>query len=253
MLTQQERQQMDSYLSVFMKQKDKGTTVQKIRHKLGSVIWPLANKAVIFGMAGMAGLILGGGLTAGTVAAAIPAVATFTAVGVLAAYVTSGYMSFVQNVTLRKAALLGKTMVRDRVPEHQRQYAIEKYLKKEGALFLNKKYMRKNPDKIALLRDGQNVPPIPNLIAFIEDNSNRALSGGKRVTFSARKKFWHKSMRDILKANAHNNPVSLFKRPPVQTKTQTNQSTNKPLLNRTTPLQSNKPLTFFIRNKRSGR
>lgn len=235
MLTQRERKQMDRYLSDWKRTKDKGTTVQKIRHKLGSVIWPLANKAVTFGMGGMAGLILGSALLKGSVASALPAVATFTAIGSLGAYVASGYMTFVENVTLRKAALLGRHMMRDHVPTAQRQYAIEKYMQKEGALFLNRKYMRKNPDKVALLRDGQNVLPIPNLISFVEDNSNRAMSGGRKVTTQVRGQFWRKSIHDILQASARDNPVSVLKRPVKQSSLTPQPSTRHDLIPQAAP------------------
>lgn len=224
MLTKQEQHQMNAYLSDYIRKKDKGTTVQKVRHKIGSILWPLANKAVILGMAGSAGLILGSALTQSALIASLPAVATFIGVGTLGAYVTGGYMTFIENITLRKAALLGKHMMRDHIPEKHRLYAIKKYMQKEGALFLNAKYVRKNPDKIAFLCNGQNVPPIPNFISFIEDNSNRAMSGGRQITPQIRAKFWAKSVRDILQASSQDNPVSLFKSSPKKQNLQSSQS-----------------------------
>ena len=181
----------------------RGSKEDKIRNKLGNKAWPLAQKITRYGGWGGVGIIAASAIMGAPVA--LPSVLVIGASFLVDKW-AQGHVQFLQNVTLRQAAFFGRSMKNANVPEAVRQKAIEYFLKKESPLFTAKRYIKKNPDMVARLKDGQMAKLNKNFVSFFDENTHAlAVSAAKEkraVTFSERLDVYRKTWQQFKAAKA---------------------------------------------------
>lgn len=189
----------------FMKSGLRGSAQDKIRNKLGNKAWPLGRKVIRAGIIGSIGMTA----LAAAIGAPIVSLPILSAVvggGILADRWAGGHVKFLQNVTLRQAALFGRQMKNAHVPEAVRQQAIEYFLKKESPMFTAKKYIQKNPEMVARLKEGQMAKLNKNFVSIFDENThalgNSAAKEKRTVTFSERMAVYKKSWQQYQAAKA---------------------------------------------------
>lgn len=193
----------------FVKTGLRGSVEDKIRNKLGNKAWPLMQKVTRFG--GWAGVgITALALTTGNPIALFPAaLAIGGAFG--ADRWARGHIQFLQNVTLRQAAFFGRSMKNANVPEAVRQKAMEYFLKKESPMFTAQRYIQKNPEMVARLKDGQMARLNKNFVSIFDENThalrNLAAKEKRAVKFSERIAVYKKSWQQFQAAKAEEKAV----------------------------------------------
>ena len=199
----------------FIKTGLRGSTEDKIRNKLGNKAWPLVQKVTRFGGWG------GVGITALSLATGYPIALFPAALTIGAAFGVDrwarGHIQFLQNVTLRQAAFFGRSMKNANVPESVRQKAMEYFLKKESPMFTARKYIQKNPDMVARLKDGQMAKLNKNFVSIFDENthalSNLAAKEKRTVTFLERMAVYKKSWQQFQAAKAEEKAATIVARP----------------------------------------
>lgn len=196
----------------FIKTGLRGSTEDKIRNKLGNKAWPLVQKVTRFGGWG------GVGITALSLATGYPIALFPAALTIGAAFGADrwarGHIQFLQNVTLRQAAFFGRSMKNANVPEAVRQKAMEYFLKKESPMFTARKYIQKNPDMVARLKDGQMAKLNKNFVSIFDENthalSNLAAKEKRTVTFLERMAVYKKSWQQFQAAKAEEKAAKIL-------------------------------------------
>ena len=166
----------------FKKKEERG----EIRNKWGRVWWPLWNRVIVPG-ACLCGVL------SGTVAGVVFGAALFG----VAYPVTKGFAINVQNIAIKNAGLLGRSLKNKSVPYEVRKEAVLEYLRQSGSWFFNKEWVKKHPQDIDKMVDGQKGANILNLVASVEYNLTRAANHkekeGKRLTLRERLKIYQQS------------------------------------------------------------
>lgn len=182
--------QAKQLVKTFRKTKERG----EFRNKIGRVFWPVVNRAFTYGIPLLAAASLTGG------AAVVPTLAVGAGLWAAGRFVTKGLSVNVQNIALKNAALFGRTMTQNKIPDAVKTLAMETYLKQAGAWVFNKKYMKENPNAVDQLKNGKPVDDILNFIARLEHNGNQLINkaerNGQTVTFSERLKMYQKTVQD---------------------------------------------------------
>lgn len=202
----------------FIKTGLRGLMEDKIRNKLGNKVWPLAQKMTRFG--GWAGV----GITAASLMMGYPIALFPAALTIGAAFGADrwarGHVRFLQNVALRQAAFFGRSMKNANVPEAVRQKAMEHFLKKESPMFTAKKYIQKNPEMIARLKDGQMAKLNKNFVSLFDENThalkNLAVKEKRAVKFSERWDVYKKTWQQFKAAKAEEKAVKKIGEKAVQ-------------------------------------
>ena len=160
-------------VSNFSKEGIKG---ELLRNRLGNRVWPLAAKGM--------GLLKWGAIGAMAFGAAPLSIAAFAAIGGihLAQTWTKGHIKYLQNLTLKNASLLGRSMKNTDLPDAVKKRAIEKFMQRESPLFTANRYIKKNPDMIERMSQGMVAIKNRNFVSFWDANTN-ALASKKNIKF----------------------------------------------------------------------
>ena len=200
--TFEEKQAMELAIK-FIKTGLRGSKEDKIRNKLGNKAWPLAQKITRYGGWGGVGILAASAIMGAPVT--LPSILVIGSSFLVDKW-AQGHVQFLQNVTLRQAAFFGRLMKNANVPETVRQKAIEYFLQKESPLFTAKKYLKKNPDMVTRLKDGQMAKLNKNFVSFFDENTHAlSVSAAKEkraVTFSERLDVYRKTWRQFKAAKA---------------------------------------------------
>ena len=158
---------------------NEGIKGELLRNRLGSRVWPLAAKGM--------GALKWGAIGAMAFGAAPLSIAAFAAIGGihLAQTWTKGHIKYLQNLTLKNASLLGRSMKNTDLPDAVKKRAIEKFMQRESPLFTANRYIKKNPDMIERMSQGMVAKKNRNFVSFWDANTN-ALASKKNIKFSDR-------------------------------------------------------------------
>ena len=157
----------------FKKKEERG----EFRNKLGRIWWPVWNRFIV-PAACLCGILSGSfaGFAFG---------ATLFAV----AYpVTKGFSVNIQNIAIKNAGIFGRFLKQRKIPYETRRMAVEEYLHQSGSLFFNNEWVRKHPQDIDKMAEGQKGTIIPNLVALLEYNLTRAGNATERKNEGSPKK-----------------------------------------------------------------
>ena len=92
---------------------------------------------------------------------------------------------------------MGRSLRNKQVPYEVRKEAVLEYLRQSGSWFFNKEWVKKHPQEIDKMADGQKGTNIPNLVASVEYNLTRAANHkekkGKGLTLRERLKIYQQT------------------------------------------------------------
>lgn len=163
--TKQTQIEAKKLVSEFKKKEEKG----EFRNKLGRIWWPVWNRVVV--PAVCLSTILTGNLAG---------IAFGAALWGASHPITKGFSVNVQNIAIRNAGLLGRSLRNRQIPHDVRKEAILEYLRQSGSLFFNKEWVKKHPEDIDKMADGQKGRGIPNLVATVETNLTRVVNHARK-------------------------------------------------------------------------
>ena len=175
----------------FKKNQEKG----EFRNKLGRIWWPIWNRFVVPG-ACLCGIL------SGTVPGIIGGIALFG----VAYPITKGFSINVQNIAIKNASLLGRSLKEKQISDEIRKETVLEYLRQSGSLFFNKKWIKEHPQDIEKMVKGQKGNTIPNAVALAEYQLTRAVNfkAKRKEKFSLRERL--KVYQQIYRSNRNLGP-----------------------------------------------
>ena len=170
MVLQQADKQAREIVKDFCRTKMKG---EKVRNRLGNRVWPLVEKSII----GLGWLV---GASLFIPGASVPLSLGMIALSYGAQRWIKGHTKYLQNLTLKNAALLGRSMRDKPVSDEVKRKAIEQFIQRESPLFTAKRYMQQNPEMLDRLSKGLSAELNKNFVSFMEANFNALASSAKK-------------------------------------------------------------------------